>query len=47
MGPNPISYLDLFAWSNLTGIITRPSELDAVFEIDQLWLAKQAKKTET
>jgi hypothetical protein len=44
MGPNPLSYTDVAAWANLTGTIIRPSELDALFEIDQMWLTKQAKK---
>lgn len=44
MGPNPIGYQDVAAWSNLTGTTIRPSELDALFEIDSAWLAKQVKK---
>lgn len=47
MGPNPLSYTDIHAWSSLTGIGVRQSELDALFEVDQIWLAKQAKKTDT
>lgn len=43
MGPNPIGYPDLHAWAALTGTTIRASEIDAVFEIDQAWLANQAK----
>ena len=47
MGPNPISYSDVAAFAGLTGIIIRQVELDALFEIDQLWLASQAKKNDS
>jgi len=39
LGPNPISYLDLLAWTVLTGTITRPAEIEAIMALDRAWLA--------
>lgn len=47
MGPNPLSYSDIAAWSSLTGIIIRSSELEVLLDIDQAWLSSQAKKSES
>ena len=41
-GPNPISYLDLLAWSTLTGTITRPAEIEAIMAVDRAWMMQQA-----
>ena len=41
-GPNPISYLDLLAWSLLTGAITRPAEIEAIMALDRVWMSLQA-----
>ncbi len=46
-GPNPISYLDLLAWSMLMGTITRPAEIEAVMALDRVWLAAQATNAGT
>ena len=46
-GPNPISYLDLLAWSALTGTITRPAEIEAIMSLDRAWLTAQAANTST
>lgn len=46
-GPSPISYLDLLAWSLLTGTITRPAEIEAIIAVDRVWLAAQAMNTGT
>jgi len=40
-GPNPLSWLDLLAWTALTGIITRPAEIEAIMALDCVWLAAQ------
>jgi len=42
-GPNPISYEAILAWSLLTGTVVRPSEVRAIVEVDQAWLAHLAK----
>ena len=46
-GPNPISYLDLLAWSTLTGTITRPSEIEAIMALDRVWMTQQAANVRT
>jgi hypothetical protein len=40
-GPNPISYLDVLAWTLLTGTITRPAEIEAIMALDRVWIAAQ------
>lgn len=40
-GPDPISWLDLLAWTALTGMITRPAEIDAIMALDRAWLLAQ------
>ena len=46
-GPNPISFLDLLAWSMLTGTITRPAEIEAVMAVDRAWMMQQASNVGT
>lgn len=46
-GPNPISYLDLLAWSLLTGTITRPAEVEAIMALDRAWMAAQVGMVDT
>ncbi len=41
-GPNPISYLDILAWSLLTGTIVRPSEVAAIMALDREYFVAQA-----
>lgn len=43
-GPNPISWLDLLAWTVLTGTITRPAEINAIMALDQVWMKVQAAR---
>ena len=38
-GPNPISWLDLLAWTALTGMIVRSAEVEAIMALDRAWLA--------
>ncbi len=40
-GPNPISWLDLLAWTLLMGTIIRPPEIEAIMALDRVWLAAQ------
>ena len=46
-GPNPISYLDLLAWSMLTGTITRPAEIEAIMALDRVWMTQQVANAGT
>ena len=46
-GPSPISYLDLLAWSMLTGTITRPAEIEAIMALDRVWLTQQVANVGT
>ena len=39
-GPNPITYEAMQAWIALTGIIVRPSEIQALRAVDEVWLAE-------
>ncbi|MGE4043588.1 MAG: hypothetical protein AB7F35_01950 [Acetobacteraceae bacterium] len=41
-GPNPISWLDLLAWTTLTGTITRPAEIEAIMTLDRSWISQQS-----
>lgn len=43
-GANPISYQDVLAWVQLTGTITRPSEVAAIMMLDRMWLIEQARQ---
>lgn len=43
-GPNPISWRDLVAWRDLTGVTIYPAEIMAIMELDRLWLKSQADK---
>lgn len=47
MGPNPLSYTDIGAFVGLTGTHIRQAELDVLFDIDALWLASRAKKSDS
>jgi len=38
-GPNQIAWLDLLAWTTLTGAIIRPAEVEAIMALDRAWLA--------
>jgi hypothetical protein len=42
MGPAPITYRDVEAWSNVTGIRPRGWEVDMLFAIDAKYLAMRA-----
>jgi hypothetical protein len=42
-GPEPIRYIDIEAWSRLTGRILRPHEVQALLMIDQAYLAAVLK----
>lgn len=41
--PNPISYQDVSAWVDLTGTITRPTEVRAIMLLDRLRRSVWAK----
>lgn len=41
-GPDPISWLDVLAWTVLTRTIARPAEIEAIMALDRAWLAAQA-----
>ena len=42
-GPNPISFLEVYAWSTLTGMEIRPFEVEAIIAIDRCYVASLAK----
>lgn len=42
-GPACISYVDVLAWTTLSGTLIRPSEVAAIMAIDRAWLAGQIK----
>lgn len=42
-GPNPISYLDIEAWSRLTRTIINPAEVRAIIALDQAFLTERAE----
>jgi len=44
LGPNPISWPDLDAWSRLTGVRPSPSELYCLRALDAAWFAVQREK---
>jgi hypothetical protein len=44
-GPNPIRYVDIAAWSELTGSAIRPGEVRAILRLDQVYLTELAKRT--
>lgn len=46
MGPLPISYQDIRAWSDVTGRWLAPWELDVVLRLDRTWLTSWAKGQE-
>ena len=46
-GPNPISYLDLLAWSMLTGTLVRPAEAEAIMTLDRVWMTVVAANIST
>ncbi|WP_146203698.1 hypothetical protein [Azospirillum sp. TSO5] len=39
MGPSPITYQDILAWSRLTGRRPSPWEVSVIRELDSLWLS--------
>ena len=43
-GANPISWLDVLAWRDLTGTLIHPSEVDAIMALDRAWMAEQARE---
>lgn len=43
-GVNPISYAEIKSWSDLTGIITTPTEVAAIKQLDAIFLKYQAKQ---
>lgn len=45
MGPNPISWADIAAWSRLTATEPSPFEVRTILALDQAWLAEQAKSS--
>lgn len=44
MGPSPLSYHDVRAWSELTGVRIRPWEVRAIFKADASFLKVQAER---
>lgn len=44
MGPEPLSWRELHAWSAMTGIRPSSWELEALDGLDDCWIAEQAKK---
>lgn len=42
-GPNPISWQEIRAWSEVTGIRPEPWEIDALTSMDSAWGAHYAK----
>jgi hypothetical protein len=47
VGPNPISWADLHAWSSLTQTVIRPWEIRLIFSIDAQWIKSTAVSQET
>jgi hypothetical protein len=45
-GINPITYLDILAWSRLTGVRPEPWEVRIIRDIDTTLLASKAKESE-
>jgi hypothetical protein len=43
-GLEPLGYLDIDAWSRLTGALIRPAEVHLIKAIDGAWLKIMAKK---
>lgn len=43
-GANPIGWLDILAWRDLTGTLVHPSEVEAIMAVDRVWMAEQAKE---
>jgi hypothetical protein len=43
-GPASLSYLDVLAWTILTGVLVRPAEVGAIMAIDRAWLAVSLAK---
>jgi hypothetical protein len=43
MGPGSIGHQDIKAWCSLRGIRLAPWELDALDDLEQAWMAAQAK----
>jgi hypothetical protein len=42
LAPEPLRWLDIWAWSKLTGIATLPWEIDAVIKIDAIYRTTRA-----
>lgn len=43
MGPAPIAWADLDAWSRVTGIVLRPVETRLIMQIEAAYFAERAK----
>jgi hypothetical protein len=43
-GPNPIRYVDMAAWAELTGTFIRPGEVRAILRLDQVYLTEMASR---
>ena len=43
-GANPITYSEISAWRELTGAETTPGDIDAIKQLDRVYLTHQAKK---
>lgn len=39
-GPNPLRYVDIAAWSELTGTLIRPGEVRVLLRLDQVYLTE-------
>lgn len=43
-GQNPISYTEIVAWSQLTGVVPQPLEIQAIMALDTAYMTVQAEQ---